>query len=161
MRIISTFATALVCIASITAASARVAPGARQAPAQPKADQFAFAGACKECHSDIYNSWAKTKHALALDRLSSSEREQNCIRCHTTGVAGKVERDGKMVNQGVQCEACHGPAAEHAASPFSGVNPVKKPQSDVCERCHNAESPRFRGFVYSGMAKLVHSLPAK
>jgi Cytochrome c554 and c-prime len=150
MRIISIVATTLIWIASLTTASTRVDSAAEQNAPQPAA-QFAWAGACKECHSDIYNSWAKSKHANAIDRLSSSEKQADCARCHTTGPDPKNPRA-----QNVQCEACHGAAAEHAANPFSGVNPVKKPESDVCERCHNDKSPRFRGFVYSGMAKLVH-----
>jgi cytochrome c554/c'-like protein len=154
MRIISIVIASAIWIASLTAASVRAEPAAAGGAVRQSGPQFAFATACRECHTDIYNSWAKSKHANAIDRLSSAERQTECALCHTTGPDPKNAKA-----QNVQCEACHGGAAEHAASPFSGVNPVKKPQSDVCERCHNEKGPRFRGFVYAGMAKLVHALP--
>lgn len=139
-----------------TAASTR-------APQQAKPDvgQYAWAGACKTCHADIYASWERTKHANAAERLSKSEQEQDCIGCHTTGGAGKVERDGKFVSRGVQCEACHGPGGAHAADPFNKDTLSRVPSPQVCEACHNAKSPRFRGFVYQGMAKLSHTMTGK
>jgi hypothetical protein len=122
---------------------------------------YAWAEACKSCHADIYESWSKTKHSRTIDRLSSSEQQQNCIGCHTTGGVGKLEVDGKFVNRGVQCEGCHGPGAAHAADPTNKKGLLKTPQSRTCEACHNDKSPHFRGFVYQGMSRLSHAVPKK
>lgn len=127
-----------------------------EAQSAPNADRFAFAEACKSCHADVYASWQKTKHARALDRLSGSEQAQPCVVCHTTGGAGRIERDSKFVNNGVQCEACHGPAAAHAADPFNRDGLARMPAAAVCEACHNDKSPKFKGFYYAGMVKLSH-----
>ena len=152
---------------SIIVAVAAVAftSGAAQSPPAPQAgaqaDRYAWADACKSCHADIYDSWSKTKHSRTIDRLSSSEQQQDCVVCHTTGGMGKLEVDGKFVNKNVQCEACHGGAAAHAADPTNKTGLTKTPPARVCEACHNEKSPRFRGFVYQGMVKLVHAVPPK
>jgi hypothetical protein len=149
-------------LASAVLAIATVAftPGAAFSPdgqGSSNAERFAWAESCKSCHPDIYESWLKTKHAKALDRLSSAEQQQDCVVCHTTGGGGKIERDGKIVNKHVQCEACHGAAAAHAADPFNRDGLTRTPSAAVCEGCHNDKSPRFRGFHYAGMVKLSHA----
>jgi Cytochrome c554 and c-prime len=159
----SAFAPVLVAMAALTFASgAAQVPVEQTAPQTPSAsDRFAWAEACKTCHADIYESWAKTKHARTIDRLSTAEQGQDCVVCHTTGGAGKIERDGKFVNRNVQCEACHGAAAAHVADSSNLQGLTKTPLSKVCESCHNDKSPSFRGFVYQGMVRLSHATPAK
>ncbi len=136
-------------------------PATQQQPAPAQAEGYAWADACKSCHEDIYASWSKTKHSRTIDRLSSSEQQQECIVCHTTGGKGKIEVDGKFVNQGVQCESCHGRAAAHVADPTNRVGLSKTPSASTCEACHNSKSPHFRGFVYQGMSRLSHAVPKK
>lgn len=136
-----------------------LASGAAFSPApqtESTADRYAWADACKTCHADIFAAWQKTKHANALDRLSSAEQQQGCVVCHTTGGKGKIEREGKFVNRSVQCEACHGGAAAHAADPANRESLTRTPGAQVCEACHNDKSPSFRGFHYAGMVKLSH-----
>lgn len=155
----SAFASAIVAIAALAFTS-----GTAQIPAEQTvspADRFAWAEACKSCHTEIYESWAKTKHARTIDRLSADEQAKDCVVCHSTGGMGKIERDGKIVNKNVQCEACHGAAAAHVADSANRAGLTKTPQAKVCEGCHNDKSPRFRGFVYQGMSKLSHAVPAK
>ncbi len=154
-------------IAAVTAFALTSGSAQEPAPAQPPtaqaspADRFAWAEACKSCHAEIYDSWSKTKHANTINRLSSEERGQDCVVCHSTGGTGKIERDGKIVNQNVQCEACHGAAAAHVADSANRSGLTKTPQAGVCEGCHNSKSPRFRGFVYQGMVRLSHPVPKK
>lgn len=152
---------------ALTSGSAQV-PVQEPAPAQPPAapaaspaDRFAWAEACKSCHAVIYEAWSKTKHANTISRLSSEEQGQACVVCHSTGGTGKIERDGKFVNQNVQCEACHGAAAAHVADSSNRVGLTKMPPARVCEGCHNDKSPRFKGFVYQGMVRLSHATPKK
>ena len=66
-------------------------------PATP-ADTTAYVWdeACKDCHSDIYEAWARTKHKTALNRLSTTEREQPCAACHLTGSATPIVSAGTL-----------------------------------------------------------------
>jgi hypothetical protein len=137
------------------AASAPLLPAQDPAPAQ--APGYAWADSCKTCHTAIYDAWAKTKHASALDRLSPANQEKECIGCHVTGPKTRVN-DGnkKVVNRGVQCESCHGPAAAHVADPAVKTGLVKTPPASTCEECHNDKGPHFKGFWYDAMKTLVH-----
>ncbi len=156
-------AVAAVALTSGAARSPQEPPAATQQeqPGAKQAEGYAWADACKRCHTDIYDSWSKTKHSRTVDRLSSAEQQQECIVCHTTGGIGKLEIEGKFVNRGVQCEECHGRAAAHAADPTNKVGLSKMPSARTCEACHNSKSPHFRGFVFQGMSKLSHAVVKK
>jgi hypothetical protein len=62
-----------------------------------------------------------------------------CAGCHTTGFEAST---GKWVEEGVQCEACHGPGQDHVA--LAGdrahiVNPAElafDEQTQICGQCH-------------------------
>jgi len=116
-------------------------PAKRQRP-----KVFAGAAACKDCHSAAYEVWSKTRHARAFASLEKTKQEfdPECISCHTTGV---MQRGGftnakdtpELAN--VQCEACHGPGAGHAAKPETGYGQVEE---DLCRGCHtDAYNPDF------------------
>jgi predicted CXXCH cytochrome family protein len=83
--------------------------------------------------------------------------DQSCAFCHVTGM--NMER-GRWEDDGVQCEACHGPGEEHAelagdagrrpseeelAEVRAAINPGVDPQ--ICGQCHsqgtNAEDLPF------------------
>jgi cytochrome c554/c'-like protein len=128
---------------------------AQDPPAQTSG--YAWADSCKTCHQAEYDSWAKTKHATALTRLSGAEQEKECIGCHVTGAKTRVmDGNKKVLNAGVQCEACHGGAAAHAADPAVKTGLVKVPAAAACEQCHNDKGPHFKGFWYDAMKTLVH-----
>lgn len=129
--------------------------GASPAQTATEAD-YAWAGACKKCHEDIYEAWSRTKHARALDRLSGDEQQKECIGCHVTGPKTRLEQDGKVVNGGIQCESCHGAAKAHVADPNVRTGLVRKPPESVCVTCHNDKGPHFRGFFYGGMLGFSH-----
>lgn len=69
-----------------------------------------------------------------------------CFGCHATGAAEGARLSlGRMV-PGIQCERCHGPAADHAAS-FTAGNPTaagmrrleklsSEEMSNFCGQCH-------------------------
>jgi hypothetical protein len=140
---------------------------AAQTPESP----YIGAAACKDCHAAEYESWARSKHASSFRALSDVDAANDtCIGCHSTGVADDLRAsDGKPQLPGTQCEACHGPGRAHAAAAVEaastprgqGKNLNVKPQTDVCERCHNRQSPRFQGFVYAPMARIVHVHPGR
>jgi hypothetical protein len=122
---------------------------------------YVWGGACKECHAAIHESWDRTKHATAINRLSSDERKgTQCIGCHVTGPKEAVMVEGKMVNAGVQCEACHGSGKGHVEAAKAG-NPAsarltKRPAAALCQACHNDKSPHYKGFYYNALVGLVH-----
>ena len=127
-------------------------------PQAPSGEGYAWAEACKSCHAEIYNAWAGTKHAKALSRLSGTEQEKECIGCHVTGAKSRIEQGGRVVNGGVQCEACHGAAAAHVADPKVKTGLMRKPPESLCVECHNDKGPHFRGFFYGVMANLSHQV---
>ena len=151
---IKTFVSASVLGLAVCSAAA-VAQSAPQAPA---ASGYSWAASCRSCHAEIYDAWAKTKHASALDRLSGPNQETACVGCHVTGPKTRVN-DGKTVlNGGVQCEACHGGAAAHAADPAVKTGLVKVPSESLCTECHSDKGPHFKGFFYGAMAGLSHKV---
>ncbi len=71
----------------------------------------------------------------ALKEVSSHEVKyaghQACEDCHADVV--QLKKSGK--HAGVNCEACHGPQAAHAADPGS-VDPQLPDTGVLCARCH-------------------------
>jgi hypothetical protein len=62
----------------------------------------------------------------ALGQKLTPEDAQKCFSCHATnavGEDGKLRLDGLI--QGIGCEACHGPAAEHVEAAKAGQAPKK------------------------------------
>jgi hypothetical protein len=144
-------------VLSVAVCSAGGAVAQDPAPAAtPQVPGYSWADSCRSCHETIYNAWAKTKHATALERLSSLEQEKECIGCHVTGPKSRISDGKKVLNRGVQCEACHGGAAAHAADPAVKTGLVKVPSSARCEECHSDKGPHFKGFWYDAMRGLVH-----
>lgn len=157
MRILTSLL-AVLAAGTIVAPALDRAGAAAQAPAatEQTAANYSWAPSCRKCHEEIYKVWAQTKHARSLDRLSDAEKATACVGCHVTGPKERIEQDGKTVNAGVQCEACHGAAAAHAADPAVRTGLAKRPAQSVCVECHSEKSPKFKGFFYDGMWPLSH-----
>lgn len=85
-----------------------------------------------------YSPGAKT---LLPDGTSYPGKVYDCGACHTTGYSTEGNQEGKpgakgtWVFDGIQCEACHGPAAAHVADPVSNAVRVDK-SSELCGTCH-------------------------
>lgn len=113
---------------------------------------------CKMCHMKQYNVWKDTGHAKAFDSLKPADQAKpECIKCHITG-------DNKEL-KGVQCEECHGAGSEYKA--FAVMKNVKEAEAkglvakpvNVCVKCHNKNSPNFKGFDFNTMwPKIKHGL---
>lgn len=151
-----------------------VLAGLLVAPAM--AQKMVGAGKCKICHAkeDVgnqYGKWAASKHASAFKVLPSSEQSNpKCLICHTTGGGVKNE-------EGVSCEACHGPgekykakevhATDRAAALAAGMVDTKAQGEAVCKKCHVPErdgnkNPNFKGFDYKKFKdKIAHPRPKK
>lgn len=121
---------------------------------------------CKICHKEEFASWEVTVHAKAFDLLKDDEKKNDkCIACHTTGTTKYNE-----LLEGVQCEACHGPGADYKKKNIMEDRElaIKKglilPTEELCVRCHNENSPTFKGFdfaKYSRNEKALHELEGK
>ena len=107
---------------------------------------FATAERCKTCHTQIHESWSKTRHAHAMATLERTHQDYDpeCITCHATGVLarnGFTNRRDTPDLANVQCEACHGPGLAHAESPAKGYGKVEE---QTCRSCHTDErTPEF------------------
>ncbi|MFN8093104.1 MAG: multiheme c-type cytochrome [Vicinamibacteria bacterium] len=110
------------------------APAALDAQAV-KQPVYVGARACAQCHEghaagNQYSKWLETAHSKAwaslatpeakvMARLSGitdePEKAPICLGCHATAAdSEKWERDpGFRIEDGVQCEKCHGPGSEY------------------------------------------------
>ena len=83
--------------------------------------------------------------ANALQEISAREPRYaghaTCEECHSDVL--DVKKAGK--HAGVNCEACHGPQAKHAADPAS-VIPQLPDTGVLCARCHEANLAKPAAF---------------
>jgi|DewCreStandDraft_4_1066084.scaffolds.fasta_scaffold00013_194 hypothetical protein len=130
------------------------------------APQYAGAEACAVCHEEIHAQELQTRHAGALATLERIGQANNpaCLPCHTVGhglPTGFVSATQTPHLGGVQCESCHGPAAQHAANE---TDPVFRPRvelaAQMCGGCHNQDShkPHFEQWAESGHALVTEDM---
>ena len=145
------------------------------------AEQYVGMDKCKSCHKEIYATMKAGPHAKAQEALASDAakkinkdagKDAKCLKCHDTGAGLAADAKTKSFKdgQGVQCESCHGPASKHVkarmadegGSKVADDEIVKKPTEQVCVKCHNKESPTFKGFKYAeAVKKIEHKQPKK
>ena len=111
--------------------------------------------ACESCHPVSAEEWHKTRHAEAMQILLKKGRgnDPDCVKCHVTGMPiqpatgmdGRKNEVGGFVSitetpwmANVQCEACHGPGANHAQNPVR--NKMKSADEKSCRNCHTEET---------------------
>jgi YVTN family beta-propeller protein len=143
-----------------------VAPGMpfeqEEAPEKP-GPKYIGSRACGECHKGAkmghqYSLWRMSKHAgafavlttpagleLAAKRgVADPRTSAECLKCHATasGLQPGSYKASFDLQEGVGCEACHGPGSEYAAeavmldsaaSQKAGLKPVTKA---TCKGCH-------------------------
>jgi hypothetical protein len=117
---------------------------------------FLTSVACESCHGDAHRVYEASAHARAFRTLREAKQDFNpeCVSCHVTGFhepEGFVDAHQTPTLVNVQCEACHGSAAEHVRDP-------QKPFGDVpprrCFTCHTKEnSPDFVFYKYWNLIK--------
>ncbi len=118
------------------------------------------------------NQAAEAKTKAKLDVAKDYTKDPGCVACHVTGygkpggypelVAGKEfspeEKVRAALNEGVSCEACHGPGGK--ASAFKKDNKAYRweevaklgmihPDESNCASCHNAKSPTYVEFKFA------------
>jgi predicted CXXCH cytochrome family protein len=95
---------------------------------------------CLTCHSKFNDALQAGAHGRAISdpKFSQMWTDQGkpgaCLVCHVTGYDPGT---GTWQEDGVACEACHGPVpAEHTTNPTA--NPVAVDRSsNLCGRCHS------------------------
>jgi len=147
---------------AVSGPAAPVAAGGVASPRVPEAPPasdtgptrhrpFLTSSACQVCHLDATAVYGGSAHARAFDTLREAKQEYNpeCVSCHVTGFnepEGFVNAHQTPALINVQCEACHGNAAEHVRDPqkpFGAVPPRR------CFACHTKEnSPDFVFYKY-------------
>jgi hypothetical protein len=129
--------------------------------------------------------WEKSRHAAAYKTLATPaaletarkagvtgdpRKSDKCLRCHVTafGVDAKLLQPTYSVEEGVGCEACHGPGKDYSKLSVmknreqSLAAGLVEPEETVCVKCHNKESPTFKAFDFKAMAaKIAHPVPRK
>jgi hypothetical protein len=123
----------------------------------------AYVGAakCKLCHMKQHKIWSESKHMKAFEDLKPEEqKDPKCLNCHVTGY--RATQEVKPSLTGVQCEACHGPAADyikiHPKKDKEGARAagmIAKPEPAACAVCHNDQSPTFKGFDYAKLWETI------
>jgi YVTN family beta-propeller protein len=163
--------------------------------AAPKKPVYVGARVCAACHAaeamgNQYGKWRHAKHSAAYSVLARPEagemaklsglrtRPQEsaiCLGCHATAWHSEPwEKDDSFrIEDGVQCEGCHGPGSEYAnidtmrnkqAAIKAGL---RLPEKDYCLNCHIEKGTHVavlkRGPVdlEKGWDELRHPLAAK
>lgn len=137
--------------------------------------QYSYVGVqdCGMCHKtekqgQQLSIWQKSKHAKAYETLKSEESNKiakekgfttaavetpECLKCHASGWdVDKAMLGAKFkIEDGVQCETCHGPGSDYKAMSImkdrqkSIENGLIHHENleDFCIGCHNVESPTY------------------
>ncbi len=140
------------------------------------AQDYEYIGAvkCKMCHNSTtkgqqYKKWSEGPHANAMKKLSAADaKNPKCLKCHsTTGSTDKSLHATITVKEGVSCESCHGPGSVYKSISImkSQEKSIAKglivPDEKLCKKCHNEQSPDFKGFDYKTYSeKIAHPKPA-
>jgi hypothetical protein len=147
-------------------------------------NKYVGAGKCKMCHmtkGKQYPTWSESKHAKAFETLKSEaalkigkekgiaspSTDEKCLKCHATAALATASLNGGIKNEeGVSCETCHGPGSNYKAPAIMKnreaciTNGMIIPDEKLCIKCHNSESPTFKGFNYATYhAKITHKNP--
>ena len=155
--------------------------------AQPS---FIGVKSCAMCHKSEKQGqqlkiWEDSQHSKAFETLLSEKADEiakskgfttkaseteDCLKCHASGYNVDASLLGKnfKVEQGVQCETCHGPGSEYKSKKVmedrkqaiaKGLKFYEKPE-ELCLTCHNTESPTYTDFNFEEYwKKIVHTVP--
>jgi thiol-disulfide isomerase/thioredoxin len=105
--------------------------------------------ACASCHPEATAHWKAGPHAAAMASLAPHHGTDNvaCVACHATdrrtGPGDRALADYRT-EEGVGCEACHGPGSDHVKAGGGTENIIGLGEScpvcvieSVCTGCHD------------------------
>jgi hypothetical protein len=162
-------------------------------PEEKKAPEkvFSYLGLkkCKMCHIKYqYKVWEEGPHAKAYEELASEkslevakklklkeepQKSADCLSCHVTayGVADSLKTKVTL-EEGVSCEACHGPGSDYG--PIKVMRALTAGKQDpkevglwaqteeLCVKCHNEDSPTYKPFKFKeAVQAIAHPYPKK
>jgi hypothetical protein len=153
------------------------------------ADKPEYVGStkCKTCHKaekngQQYKLWTEKKHAQAYKDLKSDNakekakvmgvkdplKDEKCLSCHSTAYGKKNIAKSFKIEDGVSCEACHGPGSLYKKSKVmkdkkaSIAAGMLEATEATCKECHKADTPghkgKFKDFK-TEYAKIAHPVP--
>lgn len=141
-------------------------------------------GACLGCHQrgaggGPAGHWVASRHSRAFHTLTTDQAkllaanredysditdpslEQRCLMCHITAAQNphaEWTNDARAVDEGVGCEACHGPGSAYMAVEIMRnrdlflANGGRIPDESTCRECHRDEA-----FVFlERLARIKH-----
>jgi hypothetical protein len=101
--------------------------------------------------------------AKAKEIKGSPAEAKECLECHSTGFGKEAEKTFK-IDQGVQCEACHGAASaykpihnkpeNHEKAVAAGLT-LAKGDEKLCKTCHVAKMHAIKAFDYKKMWDVI------
>lgn len=149
--------------------------------------------ACGHCHDGPamghqFSKWRLSAHAKAYASLSLPEskeitklsgiteephRAKMCLGCHATASEEEDWRHGEefQLEDGLQCEACHGPGSEYATSEImrdkarAMANGLKMTGGEDCVICHRVKGSHEAVLkkepfnLEKAMARIAHPIP--
>lgn len=152
-------------------------------------DQPEYVGAkkCKSCHKAEKNGkqfeiWSGKKHAKAYESLKAegaAEKtkaasvkdpltDEKCLSCHSTAYGAKNVAKSFVMEEGVSCEACHGPGSkyrkmkvmkDHDASVSAGLTVIS---DKLCLKCHGETAPGHKEVKFNfteAKKSIAHPVP--
>jgi hypothetical protein len=93
------------------------------------------------------NQWNQANERLEKDadwatfHAGEANLAMDCGECHTTGYSPNGNQDdlagfvGTWQQEGVRCEACHGPGGNHMSNP-QGIPMQVERDAELCGKCH-------------------------
>lgn len=149
--------------------------------------------ACTECHAGMaaghqFSRWRAGPHADAYAVLWNEESKEiaklsgipeepqeaaMCLGCHATAahVEDWEKEVGFHVEDGVQCEKCHGPGSEYMAMDVmmdpekAMANGLMMPDASDCMKCHNVKGSHVAVLnkpaidIKAAMMRIAHPVP--
>jgi len=178
-------------VGAVAPAAVTMAAVALAADRQPV---YIGARACAECHDgpaagNQFSTWLTTRHAHAYAALSlpeakamarlsgipdDPEKSPICLGCHATAADNEPwEKDpGFVMQDGVQCEKCHGPGSEYS-DPEIMRDPVASRQAgltyrtkEICRKCHYVKGSHVSVHkqppldINEAWKRIAHPIPA-
>lgn len=158
--------------------------------ADKKPNSYVGVEVCGMCHKSEkagkqLDIWKSTKHSQAYQVLltttadsiaksrgskTSAIKTEECLSCHVTtyNVDASLIGAKYKVEDGVQCETCHGPGSNYKAisvmknkdqAVANGLN-LGSNFDTFCSKCHNEKSPTFVKQDFKVMwEKIKHTVP--
>lgn len=159
----------------------------RSATAEIPEHEFIGASKCAMCHkkADVgrqHEIWMQSKHAMAMESLATPQAKEiaskmgihdpqtdgRCLKCHSAAYGFSENRvsDKIAVEEGVSCESCHGPGKDYMKKSVMQIREeavaagLILPDEKICLKCHNEESPTYKGFdFHDRWEEIKHPIP--